>query len=124
MKTHIIPCRGGAFVRAVILCLLAIFCLSLVAVPVKAEPPRGNPYYDLAEYNRADTDEDPWIEAHRTVRAPEGKGLSSLALLRCLFIKLDFSMTSVSRETNQSNASAPFTRKVSEYESDRLANPR
>ncbi len=67
MKMHMNSCRGGACVRGVVLCLLAVFCLSLVAVPIKAGPPRppGPPF----SVTQRDTDGDPWIVDHRASSA-------------------------------------------------------
>jgi len=75
MKMHMNACRGGACVRAVILCLLAVFCLSLVSLPVKAGPPMDR--QQLLRSNR-DTDDDPWVDVSKAP-AQSGDILGSVA---------------------------------------------
>jgi hypothetical protein len=120
MKTHIIPCRGGAFVRAVILCLLAIFCLSLVAVPVKAGPPRRFPYYDLAQRTKADTDGDPWVvDGHAAPVAKGECGNSLRQITRLLVSPTNWALGAILVVTDESKACSTVERGASDYDSRR-----
>jgi hypothetical protein len=117
MKMHMNACRGGAWVRAVILCLLAILCLSLVALPVKASPPTEGRQLTRVQRN---VDEDPWAELNCKPRAVINESYQPLLVIPNLLTKLYRLTSFTDSKTNQPPASTSETQKVSDYGSDGL----
>ena len=108
MKMQMNAWRGGAVVRAGVLCLLAVFCLSLVALPAKAGPPLP-PYAPVIQ---DESKADPWGDIFR--RKPtrdeckEGTGqmrTSAFAPVTDWVVRIVISLTGDSRERNSTEPS-------------------